>query len=179
MFQLVSLLSFIFIPATSEKTLSVMYSVLVMSEVHTVENENAFVIVAQPSWRYLQLHRLYIENTYKLQVEASIWKDIFWMWRFFFPSPDSLLPWQQQRIRSKRSWACCGMAVPNKQALSLTVSRVLLLLLPSLCSPHPLPPPPLTSLPSFNIRLLFSRFFVQLVSTHPNHLTDSPFIFVF
>lgn len=66
---------------------------------------------------------------------------------FLFPSPESLLPWQQQRIRSKESgaservsWACRGMAVPNKQALSLTVSRVLLL--PSHCSPHPLPLPP-------------------------------------
>lgn len=121
---------------------------------------------------------IYIENTCKLQVEASIWKVIFWMWRFFSLSPDSLLPWQQLRIRSKWSWACRGMAVPNKQALSLTVSRVLLLL-PSLFSPYPLSLSFLTSLPSFNIRLLLSSSFALLVSTHPSHLTDSPFVFVF
>lgn len=79
----------------------------------------------------------------------------------FFPCPESLLPWQQQKICSKGSWvsecvswACRGMAVPNKQALSLTVSQVLLL--PSHCSPYPLPPSP----PTLTSLLLISGFYL-------------------
>lgn len=114
-------------------------------------------LLAQHSWRCLQLRSLYIENTCKPQVEASVWKDNLWMWRFFFSVQSACY------LDNSRRFVASGaervsMAVPNKQALSLTVSRVLLLLLPSLCSPYPLPPPspPLTSLPSFNIRFLFS-----------------------
>lgn len=119
-----------------------------------------------------------ILRTHATHLESSIWKDVFWMWGFFSLSPESLLPWQQQWSRSEGSWecervswACRGMAVPNKQALSLTVSRVLLLLLPSHCSPSP---PPLTPLLSFEIRLLYSWFVVQLVSTLHSPPTDSP-----
>lgn len=173
MFQLVSLLSFIFIPATSEKTLSVMYSTGNLWSPYC----RKWKCICHSCTAKLEIPSV-AQAIYWEHIQASGWGQHL-KCEDFSPSPDSLLPWQQQRIHSKRSWACCGMAVPNKQALSLTVSRVLLLLLPSLCSPHPLPPPPLISLPSFNIGLLFSRFFVQLVSTHPSHLTDSPFIFVF
>lgn len=55
--------------------------------------------------RRFKWHRLYIENTCKFHVEAIIWKDIFWMWWDLSPGPESLLPWQQQKIHSKRSRA--------------------------------------------------------------------------
>lgn len=99
-----------------------------------MENRETFVLAAQQSWRCLRLHRLYINNTCKLQVKASIWKDIFWMWRFFFPVQRACYLDNSRRFvasgAERVSWA-----VPNKQALSLTVSRVLLP--PSHCSPHP------------------------------------------
>lgn len=164
---MLSLLSFMYFPATSGKTLS---ATLVMSKVHRKWKCNCQLLHRQAENNF-SCTTIYWEH-----MQASGWgqhlKKHLLNVKIFFPGPDSLLPWQQQRIRRKWSWACCG----NKQALSLTVSRVLLL--PSLCSPYLLPPPPLTSLPSFNIRLLFSRFFVQLESTHPCHQRDSPFNFI-
>lgn len=119
-----------------------------------------------------------ILRTHASLISSSAFEKMYFECEDFFPlSPESLLPWQQQWSRSEGSWACervswaCrGMAVPNKQALSLTVSRVLLLL-PSHCSPSP---PPLTPLLSFDIRLLYSWFVVQLVSTLHSPPTDSP-----
>ena len=144
-----------------------------------MENREAFVLAAQRSWRCLQLHRLYIKNTCKLQVKASIWKDIFWMWRFFFPVQRACYLDNSRRFvasgAERVSWA-----VPNKQALSLTVSRVLLLLLllllPSHCSPHP---SPLLFLPSLLSLHLISGFYLagllfSFFPLHPGHLTDSP-----
>lgn len=112
----------------------------------SMESGEVFAFVAQPSWRYLQLYRLYIENTCKFQVEASIWKDIFWMWRFFSPSPESLLPWQQQKIHSKgelSEWAC-EPSLPRHgcaeqtSAVANCVTSTAAVAAPSHCSPYPL-----------------------------------------
>lgn len=150
--------------------------------------------VVQPGWRYLPLHRLFISNTCKFQVEAIIWKAISFECEAFFPSPESLLPWQQQKILSKGgwasesvSWACRGMAVLNKKALSLTVSRgvlLLLLLLPSHWSPYPLPSPPprLSSLLCLHLvsgfyfaGLLFS-WYPPIPAIEQNHLFHSCYL---
>lgn len=103
-----------------------------------------------------------------------IWKDISLEYEDFFPSQESLLPWQQQKIFSetgwvseRMSWADHGRAVLNKKALSLTVSRVLLL--PSHCSPFPSISP---AWPHFFSLISDLWIISQLVTTH---LTASPF----
>ncbi len=89
----------------------------------------------------------------------------------FFPSPESLLPWQQQKIRSKWSWASEHGSAEQTSAVANCVTSAAA----AAFSLQPLSPPfspsSLTSLPSFNIRFLFSGAVVQLVS-HPSQQSD-------
>lgn len=107
------------------------------------------------------------------------------MWFFFFPSPESLLPWQQQKICTSGTervslWAASAWLVwTNKRCRKLCHERCCRrccccrrLLIAALFLPFALS---LTTLLSCNIRPLFRWLVVWLVSTHPCHLTDSPF----
>ena len=148
-----------------------------------------------------------LETQCAFEVCFCVWKSfLFWMWGvyflyiYIFPLYRKLVTlttaedWKWvSRLVSER-WAQRSMAVLNKQALLLTVSRVLPLLLPSQCGPLFLPhslPPWLhllflclsLALPSPNISLLFSMFVVGLVSTPPGHLATStshlPYFYLF
>lgn len=117
----------IFIPATSAKTLCVMYWECL--------NGTGCILRTHARFRLRPPFKKTNKKTHLFECED-----------FFFPNPESLLPWQQQKIHSKGSWAelaAAWLSRTNKRCCllcheygCLLIAALLLLLLPWLICLH-------------------------------------------